>query len=54
MSDAHVIPLGDLIDHDTVGDCPCGPTDTPVETGDGGIRFLAVHHSLDGRELSEG
>lgn len=51
----HVFPLGDLIEHDTEGDdCVCGPTATPVEQDDGGIAWMTVHHSLDGREQREG
>lgn len=53
MADLHVTPVGDLIEHDTSmdGECVCMPTDTPVAQEDGVIRWLAVHHSLDGREL---
>ncbi|MGW7359455.1 hypothetical protein ACWGI0_23185 [Streptomyces sp. NPDC054802] len=53
MTDLHVVPVDDLIAHDTTADgtCACGPTDTPVKQDDGSIRWLAVHHSLDGREL---
>lgn len=53
MTDLHVVPVGDLIEHDTDGECVCGPTDTPVEDDEGAIRFMAVHHSLDGREQKE-
>lgn len=53
MSRVHVVPVGDLIEHDSEGeDCVCGPTVELVETlsGDG---WLFVHHSLDGREALE-
>jgi hypothetical protein len=49
----HVVPVGDLIEHDTEGPCPCGPTDQPVPRDDGSIGWIAVHHSLDGRERHE-
>jgi hypothetical protein len=49
----HVVPVGDLIEHVLSGDCPCGPADKPVERDDGSTGWLAVHHSLDGRELNE-
>lgn len=51
-NDAHVVPNGDLIEHATNGDCPCGPTPQLVDTpnGDG---WVYVHHSLDGREAHE-
>ncbi|MFD4830147.1 hypothetical protein ACFWPV_09870 [Streptomyces uncialis] len=54
MADLHVTPAGDRIAHDTRGECVCGPTQTPVPTDDGTVRFLAVHHSPDGREYGAG
>jgi hypothetical protein len=53
MDTWHVVPVGDLIDHDTERECVCGPVTEPAERGDGSIGWLAVHHSLDGRELQE-
>lgn len=53
MDTWHVVPVADLIDHDTERECVCGPATKPVERGDGSIGWLAVHHSLDGRELQE-
>jgi hypothetical protein len=52
MPDLHVTPVGDLVEHDTRvdGECACGPTDQPVKHDDGSISWIAVHHSLDGRE----
>lgn len=46
----HVVPVDDLIEHDTSdgGDCVCGPTREETVGG-----WLVVHSSLDGRELSE-
>ena len=50
----HVVPIGDLIEHDSDGDsCVCVPTTEPVEGEDGSIGWLVVHHSLDGREQHE-
>jgi hypothetical protein len=50
----HVHPIGDLIRHDTDGqDCACGPRTEPVARDDGTTGWLIVHHSLDGRELTE-
>ncbi len=50
----HVLPVADLIDHESVGeDCPCGPTVEPVPSGDGSMGWLVTHHSLDGREARE-
>ena len=50
MADLHVVPVDDLIEHDTIGECACGPTDQPVKRDDGSIGWIAAHHSLDGRE----
>ncbi len=50
----HVVPINDLIDHDTDGgDCPCGPETIPVERDDGSFGWVTSHHSLDGRERDE-
>lgn len=51
----HVIPVGDLIDHESElpDGCPCGPTRQPVLTRVGGQVWVAVHHSLDGREAAD-
>lgn len=47
MSRVHVVPVADLVDHDTDGDdCVCGPD---VEFVPGGM--VVIHHSLDGREV---
>lgn len=54
MTAVHVYPVGDLIDHELEGDdCPCGPETIPVKCDDGPVGWEIVHHSLDGRELSE-
>lgn len=45
MAKAHVVPCGDLIEHDSDDDCVCGPD---LKFCDGG--YIVVHHSLDGRE----
>lgn len=49
----HVVPVADLIEHDTTGDCPCGPADHPTPHQDGTIGWITVHHSLDNREATE-
>lgn len=55
MTDLHVVPVGDLVEHDTSvgGQCACGPTGQPVKADDGSVGWIAVHHSLDGRERAE-
>ena len=55
MSDNwHVYPTGDLIEHETEGDgCVCIPHMEAVKREDGSVGWLAVHHSLDGRERNE-
>lgn len=48
MSDFHVMPAADFVEHETSEDCVCFPT---PRFGDGGTVY--VHHSLDGREKDE-
>jgi hypothetical protein len=50
--DVHVMPIGDLIEHSFDG-CTCGPRSEAVFREDGSNGWLIVHHSLDGRELTE-
>jgi hypothetical protein len=50
----HVHPVDDLIEHELTDECPCGPEQRPVEREDGGTGWVVVHHSLDGREKTEG
>jgi hypothetical protein len=49
----HIIPVGDLIDHEVSDDCVCGPQAEPISREDGSMNWLYVHHSLDGREKDE-
>lgn len=51
MSEVHVVPLNDLIEHEDHG-CVCGPDveHLPSPDGDG---WVVTHHSLDGREQRE-
>ncbi len=56
MSVLHVVPIDDLIRHDSMTDepdCVCGPEIQPVEREDGSMAYVLVHHSLDGREKDE-
>jgi hypothetical protein len=53
MSDYHVFPVDDLIEHDTEGDCVCIPRVEAMTEGPGPTDWLYVHSSLDGRELKE-
>ena len=50
MSTVHVLPVNDLIEHDSehFDECVCGPDVEYVEGGK-----VVTHHSLDGRELLE-
>lgn len=50
---AHVRPLNDVVEHPASEDCVCGPRVEPVPRDDGSMAWLVVHHSLDGRELTE-
>lgn len=51
----HVMPIGDLVEHETTSLCLCGPTGEIIGPEDTGGRpaMMYIHHSLDGRELSE-
>jgi hypothetical protein len=51
--EAHVHPVGDLIEHEFTDDCPCGPESRPVKRDDGSVGWLVVHNSLDGSERKE-
>ena len=53
MSAVDVLPKDDLVTHEASDDCPCGPRVEAVKRTDGSIGWVAVHASLDGRELSE-
>jgi hypothetical protein len=54
VSTVHVLPVGDLIEHEDEGeDCPCGVTVDPVQRDDGSYGWVIIHHSLDGRENAE-
>lgn len=57
MSDpdtVHVVPVDDLVAHDTSGgDCVCGPTTEAVYRADGSNGWLVRHSSLDQREAAE-
>ncbi len=44
----HVVPKGDLIEHELSDDCVCLPDPRFTEGG-----LVLVHHSLDGREAQE-
>jgi hypothetical protein len=53
----HVYPVNDVVEHDVDGGaCICGPDFEYSDPRDG-ITYdngpLVLHHSLDGRELSE-
>jgi hypothetical protein len=54
MSTLHVVPVDDLVEHNTDGeDCVCGPTIEPLELDDGSMGWVITHHSLDNREAKE-
>lgn len=54
LATMHVVPVDDLVGHDTSGgDCPCGPATEPVQRDDGTIAWKVLHYALDGREQQE-
>jgi len=50
MGPVHVIPVGDLIEHERAADCVCGPVETVLHRLDGSDVAAYSHMSLDGRE----
>jgi hypothetical protein len=53
IDEVHVMPVGDVIEHELDEHCFCGPTFTPIDCEDGSINWVYTHHSADGREHSE-
>lgn len=49
----HAVPRGDLVQHEVTETCVCGPTVEPVKREDGAVGWVAIHHSIDGREANE-
>lgn len=49
----HVIPVDDLVEHETSEDCPCGPQVEIVMRVDAPDAHLYHHSALDGHELLE-
>lgn len=45
--DVHVVPVGDLREHDCTEECWCKPDE------DNEVAGVFVHHALDGREKFE-
>lgn len=45
----HVMPSGDLVEHEDTGECVCVPYPAMTELG---VTFM-LHSALDGRELAD-
>ena len=45
----HVVPLGDLMEHELCTSCPCGPR----EEEQSNASVIVVHHAFDQREGNE-
>jgi hypothetical protein len=52
VSDVHVIPVNDLMNHNEHRDCWCCPKVEAV-TDDGACDVMVIHFALDMRELRE-
>jgi hypothetical protein len=52
-TEVHVRPRNDLIWHPATTECPCGPSQHYVDM-DGDVRWIVIHHALDGRPHEEG
>jgi hypothetical protein len=46
----HILPVGDLIEHERDEGCVCGPIETVLHRADGSDTRAFSHMSLDGRE----
>jgi hypothetical protein len=53
MSDLHVMPTDDIVDHEASDDCVCGPEFELREGPAGQDMWIAVHWSADARERQE-
>lgn len=53
ITEAHIVPVDDLVEHVSEADCICGPDCEPIERSDGTFAYVYRHHSLDGREAHE-
>lgn len=49
MTTFHVIPVDDLVEHETDDNCPCNPIQEAVVRDDGSINWVASHNAKDGR-----
>lgn len=49
----HIIPVNDLIEHDTDEYCVCQPEVEILTTYGTPDQYIYIHHSLDGREYKE-
>lgn len=49
----HVMPTADLVQHEPTEHCVCAPAIKRADTPDGD-GWIYIHHSLDGRERTEG
>ena len=54
MNIHHIVPVADVVEHDTSGDdCVCGPRFEEVKAESVTMGWLVIHSSLDGREAQE-
>lgn len=56
MSTLHVVPVNDLVEHDTTTDqpdCICGPQTQLTPRADGSDGWILIHAALDNRETGE-
>lgn len=51
----HVMPVDDLIEHEPIPSCVCGPDPSTRadEKNPSVTHFVFLHHSLDGREKNK-
>lgn len=46
----HVVPVGELAEHEMTDGCPCLPEQHLVERDDGSARWAVVHRAMSCRE----
>ena len=49
----HVVPVDDDIDHEADDTCICGPSEALILENEHFEGSVLMHHSLDGREVSD-
>lgn len=49
----HIVPAGDLVEHEATSECICGPTTDIIIGENGETQWHVTHHALDGRDRGD-